>query len=63
MSDFLQSNSRGENWWQLGNIFSVKAVRGGFEWAEECDYWHKTILSKEDSLKLIDKLRAYIEKS
>lgn len=57
---YIQTNERGEKWFQFGSIFSIQRTTEGFQFAEECDYWHKTTLTKERALEIIKAAEEYI---
>lgn len=59
MSDV--TNERGEKWFSFWPIFSIQRTRAGFQFAEECDYWHKTTLSKDDAISLLEAAIQYIK--
>jgi len=50
---YISHNERGDRWFQYGKIFSIKRVGDNFEFAEECDYWHKSIVGKEEALRIL----------
>ena len=62
-SEYIRTNKRGDVWFQLGNIFSIKKVKDGYEFAEECDYYFKEIHNKEKSIDILNRAIEYIEKS
>jgi len=58
----FSSNEAGEQWWSFGSIFSVQVLSdGNVEFAEECDYWHKEVMTKEDAVEKLKSAIRYIE--
>lgn len=58
---YIQTNERGEKWFQFGRIFSIQKTKGGFQFAEECDYWHQDTVTKEEALKILSAAIEYVE--
>jgi len=61
MSEYMRENERGEKWWQLGDIFSVEVIGDSVRFSEECDYYHKEQMSKEEAVATLKSAIEYIE--
>ena len=56
----ISTNERGEKWFQCGRIFSIQKTTKGFQFAEECDYWHKYTVDKDKALQILQSAIDYI---
>lgn len=58
---YVFSNERGERWFQFGNIFSIQRTKRGFQFSEECDYWHQKTVGKNEAIEILQAALAYVK--
>lgn len=59
--ELINTNKRNEKYFQFDRIFSIQRTLRGFQFVEECDYYHSKTVSKAEAIQILNTALAYIK--